>query len=172
MVDLEKIKQYAKEKHHNQFRKFGNIPYVNHPIKVAEMVKKHTDDKEVIAAAYLHDVLEDTPTTYDEILGIFGKKIADLVQELTNDEYMKKKMGKRKYLTLKINNLSEEARLIKFFDRLDNVRDLNKSNKSFASYYANNTNYILRNISVNLLDIEKEIINKIKKHIKPFLEKN
>ncbi|KAL0487569.1 guanosine-3',5'-bis(diphosphate) 3'-pyrophosphohydrolase [Acrasis kona] len=75
---------FAKEKHKGQTRSDGT-PYINHPSRVANTVKEFTDNEEVIAAGYLHDTLEDTETTYEEIENEFTPLVAKIVKELTSD---------------------------------------------------------------------------------------
>ena len=79
----------AKEKHRGQKRMDGR-PYIAHPIMVARLVKKYLSNEErldeIIMAAYLHDTIEDTDTTYEEIEEKFGSYVAYLVMGVTNDE--------------------------------------------------------------------------------------
>jgi (p)ppGpp synthase/HD superfamily hydrolase len=71
--------EFAKEKHRGQTRRSG-LPYIVHPELVAELVKKYMPgDSVALAVAYLHDTIEDTKTTYEELNDTFGKVIADLV---------------------------------------------------------------------------------------------
>ena len=88
---IRKTYEFAKEKHGNQLRKSGE-PYIIHPIAVANILADLELDMEVIAAGLLHDVVEDTPYTYEDITELFGKDIADLVDGVT-------KLGKIKYQT-------------------------------------------------------------------------
>lgn len=67
-------------------RKGSKIPYIYHPMEVALIVAQMTDDPEVIAAAYLHDVLEDTSVTPEELERTFGGRILSLVQEESEDK--------------------------------------------------------------------------------------
>ncbi|MBR5271050.1 MAG: HD domain-containing protein, partial [Clostridia bacterium] len=68
----------AKNAHRNQFRKSGT-PYIEHPVQIAYIASQFSLDATTIAAALLHDVVEDTPYTYDDIVALFGKSVADLV---------------------------------------------------------------------------------------------
>lgn len=70
--------------HRNQRRKFEDAPYMVRPIRVAHIVAEYTDDANVIAAAMMHDVLEDTDVTTEEMRGVFGNTITDLVLEVTD----------------------------------------------------------------------------------------
>ncbi|NJW54729.1 HD domain-containing protein, partial [Salinimicrobium oceani] len=84
----EEALRFATEAHGEQQRKFTNELYIEHPKRVAEIVKTVPHTPEMICAAYLHDVVEDTPVEIEEIKEKFGAKVAQLVGELT-DEFMK-----------------------------------------------------------------------------------
>lgn len=77
---------FATERHSGQTRKRNNLPYILHPIEVAEIVGTMTEDREVLAAAVLHDTVEDTDTTIEEIRERFGKRVALLVMTETEDK--------------------------------------------------------------------------------------
>lgn len=133
--------EFACIKHAGQFRKYSeipnSIPYITHPLRVAEQVFSalyefgydydHGMDKECILDIYdatlLHDVLEDTDTTFDELRGHFGATVATYVQELTNpskgssESREVRKQIDREHLA----KASDEAQLIKLFDRYDNL---------------------------------------------------
>ena len=81
---LDEVLKFATMAHGDQKRKYTGEPYIVHPIAVSEIVKTvpHTD--EMIAAALLHDVVEDTPFTIDDINDRFGNKVAELVSWLTD----------------------------------------------------------------------------------------
>lgn len=121
-----KALQYASEKHKNQVRRSSGIPYVTHPIIVSEFVRLYKNSKEIedlVCASILHDVIEDTTGTYDEILENFGVLVASLVQELTSNPEGIKIHGKNKYLIQKMSNMSSWALVIKLADRLSNILD-------------------------------------------------
>jgi (p)ppGpp synthase/HD superfamily hydrolase len=71
--------------HRNQRRKYEDAPYVVHCERVARTVAEYSDDPNVIAAAFMHDVLEDTDVTAEEMRRVFGDIITDLVMEVTDD---------------------------------------------------------------------------------------
>lgn len=71
---------FAAKAHHGQMRKGSDTPYITHPFSVAMLLQKAGCTEEVIAAAILHDTLEDTATTYSELVEQFGNEVADLVQ--------------------------------------------------------------------------------------------
>lgn len=132
------------------------------------IIKKYinsSDYEDYITVSYLHDTLEDTNTTFEELISIFGLKIAYLVKELTNDPDIKENLGKAKYLSIKMKNMDDKALTIKLCDRLDNVSSLYDTDKSFKDKYVNETitimNYLLNNRDLNdiHLKIIKDIIN-------------
>lgn len=172
-----KALEFAREKHKGQIRK-NNTPveYITHPINVANLVKKYANNAvnidDLVSSAYLHDTLEDTNTTYEELICNFGNIISNLVKELTNNDVLKKEMGKTKYLSMKMANMSEDALIIKLCDRLDNVSSLYDTNKAFIDKYLRETisilNYIINSGNLNTIhlniinDINKEVNNVIK----------
>ena len=173
----DKALEFAREKHKGQMRK-NNTPveYITHPINVANLVKKYANNAvnidDLVSSAYLHDTLEDTNTTYEELICNFGNIISNLVKELTNNDVLKKEMGKTKYLSMKMANMSEDALIIKLCDRLDNVSSLYDTNKAFIDKYLRETisilNYIINSRNLNTIhlniinDINKEVNNVIK----------
>lgn len=80
----ERALDYAKHHHRGQTRKYTGRPYWLHCAVVAEIVKEVVDDEEVIAAAYLHDVVEDTTRTVLDVQREFGDRVAQLVSEVTD----------------------------------------------------------------------------------------
>jgi (p)ppGpp synthase/HD superfamily hydrolase len=167
----DRAKKFAEKKHINQTRKFDeNLPYISHPTAVAERLASIINDEEMIAAAFLHDTLEDTQTTYEEISQEFGNRVADLVQELTSDKKEEKLVGKAEYLTKKINDLSPEARLIKLLDREHNVSGFLQSPPEFCQRYAQETQYILDHINITPSPLEIQIIASIREKITPYLK--
>lgn len=120
---------FAAKKHRDQRRKdHAASPYINHPISLADILVNEAgiSDESVIAAAILHDTIEDTDTTPDEIERHFGAKIRSIVEEVTDD--MKLPREERKALQIRhASALSNEAALIKLADKIANLRDLNKT---------------------------------------------
>lgn len=157
---------FAKQKHEGQFRKDGSA-YIHHPIKVAELINKyfsnHPKINELITAAYLHDVVEDTDTTIDEIKQKFEEYVASLVNGVTNDKKQKNVMGKTNYLCNKMLNMNEDVLNLKLCDRLANVLDLNNANQDFVEKYEIETTIILNYLLTNkkLTDIQRKIIKDI-----------
>lgn len=136
----EKALEFARQAHGTQQRKFTHEPYIEHPKRVAEMVRKVPHTSAMICAAYLHDVVEDTPVSHQEIEQRFGQEVARLVHELT-DEFVKeaypalnRKKRKQREVARQAT-MSPEAKTIKLADVIDNTRDIAKNDKDFAVRY-------------------------------------
>jgi len=104
--------RFAADKHVLQRRKgCDSVPYINHPIKVVQVLY-HTgngDDPELLAAAVLHDVIEDTDASEQELRKAFGNRIANLVLEVSDDMTMNYEDRKR-YQIKKAPSLSDDAK--------------------------------------------------------------
>jgi hypothetical protein len=116
---------FAAHKHRDQRRKVGDVPYVNHPLAVARTLTEEggVDDAVTLAAAMLHDTIEDTATTREELAREFGEAVAAVVMEVTDDKSLAKLERKRQQVA-HAAHLSARARLVKLADKLDNLRDL------------------------------------------------
>ena len=79
MKRLEEAIIYATQLHQGRVRKMSSIPYILHPLEVAQILSTMTDDEDVITAGVLHDIVEDTEGTIEEIEEKFGKRVAELV---------------------------------------------------------------------------------------------
>lgn len=117
---------FAKCKHDEiyQVRKGTGVPYFIHPKGVALIVMKNGGNCDQIKVALLHDTLEDTHTSDEELRVCFGEHVQSLVRELTNQRYKIEEIGKEAYMTEKLMKLSNEALLIKLADINYNLRDL------------------------------------------------
>ncbi|MCR4327763.1 MAG: HD domain-containing protein [Nanoarchaeota archaeon] len=174
---IEKAREFAKEKHKGQTRKFAGEPYFSHLENVSKIVKEcapKESKEEMIAIAFLHDILENTPTTEEELEKNFGKKIASIVRELTTDKIESEKIGKGEYLAKKLSNnrkVSDNTLLIKLADRLDNVSDLHNGKNDFVKAYAKETKHIIDAIEKEreINKIHKELIGKIKEEIEKII---
>lgn len=120
---------FAAHKHRDQRRKDVEAsPYINHPIDVMTIlaIEGGIDDADVLAAAILHDTLEDTETTPEELTRAFGKKISDIVVELTDDQSAPRPARYQEQLD-KAPHYSEEAKLVRLADKIANTRDATRS---------------------------------------------
>lgn len=125
LAQVLKAALFAAERHRNQRRKgTRGAPYINHPLAVAEcLVTAGIDDPDVLAAALLHDTVEDTDTSLGELEQLFGPRVASIVAEVTDDKSLPKAERKRQQI-LKAPAKSREAKLVKLADKICNLRDL------------------------------------------------
>lgn len=118
--------EFAASKHSTQRRKDHEAsPYINHPVAVANLLANEggVGDLATLQAAILHDTIEDTQTTYEELVSQFGVEVADLVAEVTDDKMLDKDVRKR----LQIDHASHKsvrAAKIKIADKTCNLRDI------------------------------------------------
>jgi guanosine-3',5'-bis(diphosphate) 3'-pyrophosphohydrolase len=167
---IQKAEDFARTKHLGQKRKLSNDPYIVHPIRVAKIVSEFSDNPVLLMAALLHDTIEDTQTTYEDIKANFSDEVADMVMALTNDPEEKERMGKKEYLTKKMSLMDSDTLLVKLADRLDNVRDLNDSDLPWSRNYAVQTEYILDHLQPPVLNgFHKMLIYRIREIIKQYL---
>lgn len=118
--------KFAAWKHKDQRRKdAGASPYINHPIALASVLQEEGDvvDPVVLAAALLHDTIEDTETTHDELRGQFGDDIADIVLEVTDTKWIDKAVRKKLQIS-KAGHATARAKLVKLADKICNLRDI------------------------------------------------
>lgn len=130
---------YARAAHAaiDQRRKYTNEPYIVHPEAVANSVAEVTDDPATIAAAWLHDVVEDTPVTIEEIASEFGETIAGLVDDLT--DVSRPEDGNRRARTAIDRQHTAQAdpcaKTVKLADLIDNLTDITRLDRNFAPKY-------------------------------------
>lgn len=117
---------FAAEKHRNQRRKNADAsPYINHPIALANVLANEGGvvDATVLCAAVLHDTIEDTETTADELKQLFGDKVTSIVLEVTDDKALAKEVRKEEQVR-HAPHISTEAKLVKLADKICNLRDI------------------------------------------------
>lgn len=115
--------KFAANKHKGQTRKDGKTPYIAHPVQVATILHREAreTDPVILLGALLHDTLEDTDTTYEELVHEFGQEVADLVQEVSDDMSRSKKERRE---SQEGKHWSERAARLKIADKTANLRDL------------------------------------------------
>ena len=121
-----KAAHFSAQKHSTQRRKDEDeSPYINHPISVALAIAQigGVDDPEILAAALLHDTLEDTETTPEELEAEFGKKVCEYVLDVTDDKTLPKDERKSRQIE-HAKKISKGAALIKLGDKISNVTDV------------------------------------------------
>lgn len=135
-----RARYFASKKHAGQARKYTGDPYIVHPVAVADMVRRNGGTANMVAAALLHDTLEDTDATVAEIEAITNKEVAMLVVELT-DQYtsefypeLNRKVRKRLEAE-RLAKVSPEAKAIKLADMADNTATIVEYDPGFAKVY-------------------------------------
>ena len=159
---IAKAKALATERHDGQFRKHTKEPYIVHPEAVVEILKKYADPTdEMIAAAWLHDVVEDTDTSLIEIREQFGLDVALMVSALTDDEIGNRKERKEKYFS-KLGMQLPKVKSIKLADMIHNAPSLILYDPKFAKVWMaemkNAVTHHLNTGNIKLVNMATEII--------------
>lgn len=119
---------FATNAHGGVFRKGGKTPYIVHPMEVASIAARMTDDEEVIAAAVLHDVIEDTPTTAEQLEKEFGARVVKLVLADSDDKSFGQSaeswQTRKQALLDKLSSMSRDEQIIVLSDKLSNLRSI------------------------------------------------
>lgn len=137
--------------HNGQYRKGSNLPYCIHPMRVFNILEG--SNSRIRIASILHDTVEDTDITLEDIEIIFGNGVSDLVEELTNPSKkdMKELYGsKLAYQKQALVKMSEEALIVKLADRLDNISD------EPSKQYKTDTLELLNYVEVNRSSLKHE----------------
>ena len=130
MSNFSEAVKFAKKAHKGQTRKGSNAPYIEHPLEVVEIVKTMTDDEDIWSAAILHDTVEDTEVTQEDIYKKFGKRISELVASNTENKRESLPASEtwkiRKQETLdRLSGTKDLAeKIIVLADKLSNIRQL------------------------------------------------
>lgn len=138
---IEKALMFAVLAHSGQVRK-GNLsePAIVHPIAVAEILRQYGADNNVIAAAYLHDVVEDTKYTLEDIKKVFGEDVAHLVEIATEKDKSKSWEERKQTKIDSIKTKTLREKLIPLADKINNIEDMGRSfkKKGFKDFSAFN----------------------------------
>jgi guanosine-3',5'-bis(diphosphate) 3'-pyrophosphohydrolase len=125
-----KAARFAADKHRNQRRKDVEAsPYINHPIALAHVLANEggITDPVVLCGALLHDTIEDTNTTADELRAEFGDEITDVVLDVTDDKGIRDKARRKQLQIEHAPHISPKAKLVKLADKICNLRDITAS---------------------------------------------
>ncbi|WP_036625911.1 HD domain-containing protein [Pantoea sp. AS-PWVM4] len=135
----DQARHYATQAHAEagQRRKYTDEPYIVHPAAVVELVRSVTDDEAMLSAAWLHDTVEDTASTLADITRLFGPRVAELVDMLTDSaQPQAKNRAARKLAHFRHTaQASPEAQTIKLADIIDNTRAIVQFDADFARVY-------------------------------------
>src|SRR6185437_1069822 len=121
---VSEVTELATRRHSGQPRKRRrDEPYINHLVEVANLLSAATAgaDAELVAAGWLHDTIEDTETTREELAQRFGRRVADLVAEVTDDMNLSKRERRQRQI-IDAPGKSDGAKLVKIADKISNIR--------------------------------------------------
>jgi (p)ppGpp synthase/HD superfamily hydrolase len=120
---INKALEFATMAHKGQKRKVGGEDYISHPIAVSMIISEYTNDTDVIVAALLHDVVEDTKYGLEDLSKLFGERVADMVAGVTEDKSIKDfKVRKEDYYNRVIKN--SDSVLIAVADKIHNLASM------------------------------------------------
>lgn len=127
-----KAKMFATMAHKNQLRKLSKKPYISHPIRVAKYLEDNGAPEELICAGYLHDVVEDSTFTLDQVEHYFGKRVSHIVAAHTEDKT--KSWKERKTETIKqVKEGSKDIKWLIVADKLDNLKDIQEQSNELKT---------------------------------------
>lgn len=156
---FEKAILFALNAHNGQVRKGDGRPYILHPISVMNRIyeiKSSSSNLFLLGiASLLHDTVEDTDVTLEQIAQEFGYQVASIVQELTIDEKECKRVGKAEYLASTMIAMSSYALCIKLCDRLDNICDMKQLSEEERKKRTDETVYILVKLKAERIKLTK-----------------
>ncbi|WP_419954308.1 HD domain-containing protein [Neobacillus niacini] len=121
---VEKALQIASKSHEGQYRKKTDIPYIIHPVAVGMMLLKSGYHEEIVAAGILHDTVEDTPLTLDEIKRDFGSNIAKIVEGSSEPDKSLPWKARKEHTIEFLKTASEDIRAVVCADKLHNIRSI------------------------------------------------
>lgn len=151
---VERAFLFAKHAHEGQTRKYTGEPYFNHAYAVAVLVFPHGPT--VTAAALLHDVVEDTEYTLEDIETEFGVFIASIVEQLTDCETGNRKERKAAACE-RLRNAGNFAKTIKLADMIDNRKSIMQYDKDFAVVYMREARELLPNLKGGCPKLYKQL---------------
>jgi (p)ppGpp synthase/HD superfamily hydrolase len=114
--------EFTAKAHSGHSRKGTELPYIIHPLGVAKILIECDCPEHVVVAGILHDTVEDTPVTLTEIKQIFGEDVADLVESASEPDKSDTWENRKNHTIGMVNTLSNEAIMLVFADKLDNIR--------------------------------------------------
>ncbi len=155
-----KAAQFANEAHKGQIRKYTGRPYITHPLRVAgraALLEKATEEK--VAAAWLHDTVEDCKITLDQIEELFGETVRQYIWELTNPSKgstlprADRKEMDRRHLRV----VSDEAKCIKLLDRIDNLGEAANAPSDWLELYLKESDLLRQEIGGVCKELDDEL---------------
>lgn len=176
---LEKVRDFADQAHGEQRRKYSDEPYIVHPVQVMTICTKYTSDLAVLSAALLHDVLEDTVLSKEEMQDFLNTvmdnkkalRTTRLVEELT-DVYIKKdfpKLNRKKRKAREAERLayvSSEAQTIKYADLIDNTENIVVKDPDFAFVFLSESQQLLTKMNKGHQALYQHAVTTIQTYLK------
>jgi (p)ppGpp synthase/HD superfamily hydrolase len=133
---VDKASRFARQAHKDQTRKYTGEPYFVHLHEVALLCVRHGCSKRTIAAAYLHDTIEDQPVTYEDLVEAFGREVANIVRDLTDTPASAGSRKERKAMDIeRLAAASSDAQTIKCADMISNTSSIVRHDVNFARTY-------------------------------------
>lgn len=179
MEVIQKIIEFADRAHGAQTRKYNTDHYIVHPVRVMEICRPYTDKLPVLAAAILHDVIEDTPVTGNEILFFLSHYMNAEDQNLTikmvlelTDVYVKKDFpalnrSQRKRLEIKrLKTISADAQTIKYADIIDNAREISQNDPLFAKRFLTECDDILLALKKGEYKLREKAVSLVREELR------
>jgi (p)ppGpp synthase/HD superfamily hydrolase len=171
---IERAKQFAREKHKEQVRDYPTVPYISHPENVYQLVRKfgkcypHFDVDFACTVAILHDIMEDTNTSYEQVSELFGTNVADAVLALTKNKSLPTPFARIADSIERIKQQPREVAIVKMCDRIDNIAEVNHTwSKEKSLDYANESQYI----AYELEYASEELSHRLEDAVKDYREK-
>lgn len=155
----------ARDAHQGQTRKYNGTPYVRHPARVAARVALMPGStEEMVAAAFLHDVVEDTTVRPSEIAQATSQAVAEMVVWMTNpSKGSKLSRAERKAMDREhLSKAPREVKIIKMLDRIDNLSEMDGAQGSFVALYVNESILLAEVVGDADSDLQKELIEAAK----------
>jgi len=122
--------EFATKVHNGQFRKGTQIPFIVHPIGVGRKLIEIGASEALIIAGFLHDSVEDTSATLDEIRVLFGKKVAGIIDAASEPDKAKSWKERKQHTIDKLKTASMDVLIVECADKLDNIKDIRNDYKA------------------------------------------
>ncbi|HYE56246.1 MAG TPA: HD domain-containing protein [Chitinophagaceae bacterium] len=171
---LEHIRNFADKAHGDQMRRYTDDRYIVHPVRVMEMCSRYTSRLPVLAAALLHDVLEDTSVTRQQLLQFLHtlmptadatetvKLVIDLTDVYTKAKYPQWNRRKRKDKeAARMGRIHPDAQTIKYADIIDNTPEITREDPDFAKRYVSECKALLRKMTAGHPELYQEALQTV-----------
>ncbi len=178
---LEKVQEFADKAHGEQKRKYSGERYIVHPVRVMNICKAYTQSRVILVAALLHDVLEDTLVSKDQIYHFLEDKMtpdeaAEVVKLVTalTDVYIKEsyphlnRNRRKRKESERLGTIHADAQTIKYADIMDNTMDITQNDPDFAPVYLKECRNLLSNMTDGNQQLYKKAIESVEELMKKF----